>query len=217
MQNITILIVDDHKLLRDTWNALLSSYPVFTVVGETGSGEEAVQLAGELKPDIVIMDINLQPGINGLQATEQIRQCSPNSRVLGVSMHAQPAYARKMLKMGAMGYLTKNSPSEEMIKAIMEIYQVRRYICHEIRDILSEQQMGGGDDANIAINSLTKKEMEVIELVRKGHSSREIGGLLNISVKTAEVHRHNILKKLNLKNTASLINHINSYSVALDM
>ena len=132
-------------------------------------------------------------------------------------MHAQPAYARKMLKMGATGYLTKNSPSEEMIKAIMEIYQLRRYICHEIRDILSEQQMGGNEDANTGINSLTKKEMEVIELVRKGHSSREIGALLNISVKTAEVHRHNILKKLNLKNTASLINHINSYSVAVDL
>jgi DNA-binding NarL/FixJ family response regulator len=216
MEKITILIIDDHKLLRDTWNVLLSADPRFEVVGETGSGEEAVELAARLNPNIVLMDINLQPGMNGLEATQLIRQRSPDSKILGVSMHAQPSYARKMLQMGALGYVTKNSPCDEMFKAIIEVHEMRKYICHEIRDILSEQQMSG-DDQHTAISTLTKKEIEVIGFVRKGHSSREIADILHISVKTAEVHRHNILKKLNVKNTAALVNCINNSPMGMDM
>jgi two-component system invasion response regulator UvrY len=118
MEKITILIADDHTLVRETWSFILNSDPRFFVVAECGSGEEAVEMAKNLRPAIVIMDINL-PGINGIEATQQIRKFSPGSKILGVSLHTQPTYARKMMQKGAMGYVTKNSSREEMFKAIM--------------------------------------------------------------------------------------------------
>jgi DNA-binding NarL/FixJ family response regulator len=123
-------------------------------------------------------------------------------------MHTQPAYVRKMIRKGAMGYLTKNSSSEEMCNAIVEIQNNRKYICDEIKNILSDQMMSG-DESN-GFNDLSGREIEIIELIKKGSSSKEIATSLGISVKTVEVHRYNILKKLKLKNTAAMINHINS-------
>jgi two-component system invasion response regulator UvrY len=178
------------------------------VVAECGSGEDAVEMAKQLRPNIVIMDINL-PGINGIEATQQIRKFSPASRILGVSLHTQPTYARKMIQKGAMGYVTKNSSREEMFKAIMEIQAGNRYICDEIKNILSEQVING-DDQQGGLNALSQREIEIIHFIKKGNSSKEIAESLDISVKTVEVHRYNILKKLNLKNSAALVNYINN-------
>ena len=208
MDKITILIADDHTLVRETWSFILNTDPRFTVVAESGSGEEAVELAKKLRPNIVIMDINL-PGINGIEATQQIRKFSPGSRILGVSLHTQPTYARKMMQKGAMGYVTKNSSREEMFKAILEIQGGIKYICDEIKNILSEQVISG-EDPQTGLNSLSQREIEIISYIKKGNSSKEIADALNISVKTVEVHRYNILKKLNLKNAAALVNFINN-------
>src|SRR5438067_2252311 len=119
-EKISILIADDHTLVRETWSFILNTDPRFTVIAESGSGEEAVELAKNLRPNIVIMDINL-PGMNGIEATQLIRKYSPGTKVLGVSLHTQPTYARKMIQKGAMGYVTKNSSREEMFKAITEV------------------------------------------------------------------------------------------------
>lgn len=208
MDKITILIADDHTLVRETWSFILNTDQRFTVVAESGSGEEAVELAKQLRPNIVIMDINL-PGINGIEATQQIRKFSPGSRILGVSLHTQPTYARKMMQKGAMGYVTKNSSREEMFKAILEIHAGKKYICDEIKNILSEQVISG-DEPQSGLNSLSQREIEIISYIKKGNSSKEIADLLSISVKTVEVHRYNILKKLNLKNAAALVNFINN-------
>ena len=208
MDKISILIADDHTLVRETWSFILNTDPRFTVVAESGSGEEAVELAKKLRPNIVIMDINL-PGMNGIEATQQIRKFSPGSRILGVSLHTQPTYARKMMQKGAMGYVTKNSSREEMFKAILEIQSGKKYICDEIKNILSEQVISG-DDPQTGLNSLSQREIEIISFIKKGYSSKEIADALNISVKTVEVHRYNILKKLNLKNAAALVNFINN-------
>jgi two-component system invasion response regulator UvrY len=208
MDKISILIADDHTLVRETWSFILNTDPRFTVVAESGSGEEAVELAKKLRPNIVIMDINL-PGMNGIEATQQIRKYSPGSRILGVSLHTQPTYARKMMQKGAMGYVTKNSSREEMFKAILEIQAGKKYICDEIKNILSEQVISG-DDPQTGLNSLSQREIEIISYIKKGFSSKEIADALNISVKTVEVHRYNILKKLNLKNAAALVNFINN-------
>lgn len=208
MEKITILIADDHTLVRETWSFILNTDPRFQVIAESGSGEEAVELAKELKPEIVIMDINL-PGINGIEATQLIRKFSPGSKILGVSLHTQPTYARKMMQKGAMGYVTKNSSREEMFKAIIEIHSGRKYICNEIKNILSDQMLHGEEQDN-SINSLSQREIEVINLIKKGDSSKDIAEALTISVKTVEVHRYNILKKLNLKNAAALVNFINN-------
>lgn len=213
MEKITILIADDHTLVRETWSFILNNDPRFQVVAECGSGEEAVELARNLRPNIVIMDINL-PGINGIEATHQIRKFSPASKILGVSLHTQPTYARKMMQKGASGYVTKNSSREEMYKAIIEIHNGKKYICEEIKNILSEQVISG-EEPQSGLNSLSQREIEIITLIKNGHSSKEIAESLNISVKTVEVHRYNILKKLNLKNAASLVNFINNSQLDL--
>ncbi len=208
---ITILIVDDHKLIRDTWSFILNSDPRFQVIAETDSGKQAIELAEHNRPQIVLMDINMSP-MNGFEATKEIRKVSPDSKIIGVSMHSQPAYAKKMLQIGAVGYITKNSSKEEMIGAISEVAQGNKYICHEVKTILSEQILEDSEKPDI--NLLSQREVEIIDLIKQGQSSKEIALQLNITLKTVEVHRHNILKKLNLKNTAALVNFINNAGIA---
>lgn len=208
MKKITILIADDHTLVRETWSFILNSDPRFRVVAECRSGEEAVELAKKFTPDFVIMDISLT-GMNGLEATEQIRKLSPASKILGVSIHNQPAYAKKMMQKGAMGYVTKNSSKDEMFRAIEEINEGRRYICNEIKNIISENALIA-EDEQAGISNLSHREIEIIALIKKGLSSKQVAESLHISTKTVEVHRYNVLKKLKLKNTAALVNFINS-------
>lgn len=208
MNKIRILIADDHKLIRETWTYILDSDPRFQVIAECGDAEEAVELAKIKHPDIVLMDINMTP-FSGLEATQKIRKISPASRIIGVSMHSQPAYAKKMLQMGARGYVTKNSSKEEMIQAILEVNQGNKYICDEIKNIISDQLLDE-KESSPNINTLTEREMQIINLIKEGLSSKEIASNLSISLKTVEVHRHNILKKLKLKNSASLVNFINT-------
>jgi len=208
MSKISILIADDHKLIRETWSYILNSDARFQVVGECGDAQEAVELARTKRPHVVLMDINMTP-FSGLEATQRIRKISPGSKVIGVSMHSQPAYAKKMLQMGARGYVTKNSSKEEMIKAILEVNHGNKYICDEIKNIISEQLLDEKEDSP-NINALTEREMQIINFIKEGLSSKEIATSLNISLKTVEVHRHNILKKLKLKNSASLVNFINT-------
>lgn len=214
MEKITILIVDDHTLVRETWSFILNTYACFNVVAESGSCEDAVERAKQLRPNVVIMDINL-PGMNGIEATQLIRKYSPASKVLGVSLHTQPTYARKMIRKGAMGYVTKNSSREEMFKAILEIQSGKKYICDEIKNILSEQVISG-EGQSTGLNSLSRREIEIIAFIKRGHSSKEIADRLGISVKTVEVHRYNILKKLNLKNAAAVVNFVNNSQLDFD-
>src|SRR5918997_4740027 len=208
MEKISVLIADDHKLIRDTWSYILNNDSRFQVIAECGDSEQAVEAAKVKRPHIVLMDINMLP-ISGFEATEKIRKVSPASRIIGISMHSQPAYAKKMLQIGARGYVTKNSSKEEMIKAIMEVYKGNKFICDEIKNIISDQLLTEQTDSP-NINSLTEREIQIINYIKEGSSSKEIATSLNISLKTVEVHRHNILKKLKLKNSASLVNFINS-------
>ncbi len=214
MDKINVLIADDHKLIRETWSYILNSDERFQVIAECGDSEQAVEMAKQKRPHIVLMDINMTP-ISGFEATEKIRKVAPASRVIGVSMHSQPAYAKKMLQIGARGYVTKNSSKEEMIKAILEVHSGNKYICDEIKNNISEMVLEENKDVP-NVNALTDREIQIINLIKEGLSSKEIASNLNISLKTVEVHRHNVLKKLKLKNSASLVNFINntaSYTV----
>ena len=208
MGKINVLIADDHKLIRETWSFLLGKNENFEVVAECGDGERAIELARDKRPDIVLLDINMAP-MSGFDVLKMIRKFSPGSKIIGVSMHSQPAYAKKMLRLGAKGYVTKNSPRQEMLEAIAEVSNNQIYICQEVKNILSEQMLNG-DQMNPDINNLSDREMQIVRALKEGLSSKEIASSLNISLKTVEVHRHNILKKLKLKNTVSLINFINS-------
>jgi DNA-binding NarL/FixJ family response regulator len=209
---ISILIADDHKLIRETWTYILNRDSRFKVVGSCSNSEEAVKMSEELQPQIVLMDINMAP-FSGIEATRRIREASPNSRIIGVTMHTQPTYAKKMLQLGASGYVTKNSSKEEMFNAILEVSKGNKFICEEIKELLSEAQED--TTAISAINTLTEREMDVINLIKQGSSSKDISLKLDISIKTVEVHRHNILKKLKLKNAASLIHFMNSSTVLI--
>lgn len=208
MGKITVLIVDDHTLIRETWSFLLGRNENFEVIAEVGDGQKAIDIARDKRPNIVLLDINMTP-LNGFDVLKMVRKQSPGSKVIAVSMHSQPAYAKKMLRMGAKGYVTKNSPRQEMLDAIIEVNNGNTYICQEVKNILSDQMLNEEDNA-AGLNQLSEREIEVINQIRDGLSSKEIADRLAISIKTVEVHRHNILKKLKVKNTASLINYINS-------
>jgi two-component system invasion response regulator UvrY len=208
MKKVSIMIVDDHTLIRETWSFLLGKNENFDVVAECGDGERAIELARDKRPDVVLLDINMAP-MSGFDVLKMIRKYSPGSKIIGVSMHSQPAYAKKMLRLGAKGYVTKNSPRQEMLEAISEVSNNRVYICQEVKNILSDQLLNS-DQVNPDINNLSDREMQIVRALKEGLSSKEIASELSISLKTVEVHRHNILKKLKLKNTVSLINFINS-------
>lgn len=213
MKKVSIMIVDDHTLIRETWSFLLGKNENFDVVAECGDGERAIELARDKRPDVVLLDINMAP-MSGFDVLKMIRKYSPGSKIIGVSMHSQPAYAKKMLRLGAKGYVTKNSPRQEMLEAIAEVSKNQVYVCQEVKNILSEQMLNG-DAPNPDINNLSDREMQIVRALKEGLSSKEIASELNISLKTVEVHRHNILKKLKLKNTVSLINFINSQAFDL--
>lgn len=207
-KKISILIVDDHNLIREVWSYILNKYKGFEVVGDCGTAEEAIEKAGILRPDIVLLDIML-PGMIGIDAIQEIIDISPNSKILGVSMHTHPRYARLMIKKGASGYLTKSSSRQEMIDAILALSQGKRYLCAEIRASLLEQlDQKENEDA---LKRLSPRQFEIVSYLKKGYSSKDIAEAIKIDVHTVQVHRHNILKKLKLKNTAALVNFVNTY------
>lgn len=204
---ISILLVDDHRLLRESWATLLNNDKRFSVIGDTGNGAEAVEMAKRLKPAVILADINMSP-MDGFEVTKQICKVEEASRIIGISINNDFGYIRKLLALGASGYLSKNSPWEEMIRAILEVSQGHQYICEEIKNAISLRQLGSPSQPSL-INRLTKREIEIVQHVKKGLSSREIALELCLGLKTVELHRYDILKKLNLKNTASLINFFN--------
>ena len=205
MKKIQILIVDDHQLIRESWAIMLNSDLRFNVVDLASDGEQAISKAKSTQPDIVLMDINMN-GMDGVEATKAIKDVSPLSKVIGVSLFATPVYARKMIGAGAMGYVTKNSGKEELIMAILEVQNGNTYICEEIKNIFINQELKCDDTLNSEVKPLSKREIEIVQFVKNGFSSREIASQLGITSKTVEVHRYNILKKLSLSNTAALVN-----------
>lgn len=208
MKKITIVVVDDHKLIREMWAQTFLHNDKVEVVGDCGEFDGAIEMIKLMRPDIVLLDINLQQA-SGMDAVPLIRKFSPGTHIIAVSMHSQLVYAKKMLQLGAKGYVTKNSSHLEIFKAIEEVMKGHIYVCTEIKDILSAQVMSA-DAAEPDLNSLSLREIDIIKLIKSGLSSKEIAGRLMLSIRTVEVHRHNILKKLKLNNTAALINYINN-------
>lgn len=208
MKKISVAIVEDHQLVREMWAQLFAERKDIEVVGKSGGFDEAIEMIKLKRPDVVLLDINL-PGASGMDAVPLIRKFVPGSRVIAVSMHSQPAYAKKMLQMGAKGYVTKNSSHTEIFNAIDAVMAGKTYICMEIKNIISEMALQD-ETTGPSIKDLSLREIEIIKLIREGLSSKEIADRLSISARTAEVHRHNILKKLGLKNTASLVSYINT-------
>lgn len=181
----------------------------FFVCAEAADGNQAIELAKLKRPDVILMDISMTP-MDGFEATRQIRKYCPGSKVLGISMYAFPAYAKKIIAAGAKGYLTKNSPVEEMLTAIYQVSKGEFFMCSQIREQLeaSEKQSEEGNTY-----SLTKRELEIIGLIKGGLSSKEIASHLNLSLNTIDIHRHHIFRKLKIKNLVALMNFTYSHGL----
>lgn len=214
MKKISIGVVDDHKLIRQMWALMFADRPDMEITGEGGTFDDAIEMIKLKKPDILLLDINLHEK-NGMDALPLIRKFSPGTRIIAVSMHSQPTYAKKMLQLGARGYVTKNSAKEEIFKAIETVLKGDVYICSEIKENLA-MNFVSDEPAVPNTNELSMREIEIIKLIKAGLTSKEISVQLFISTRTVEVHRHNILKKLNLKNTPSLINYINNTDLSFN-
>lgn len=194
---IKIIIVDDHQLIREAWTAILANVPHVEVVGAAESTAEAVEMTLKHRPEIVLMDINLKES-NGFDATEQITNTLPKTRIIGLSLHDDVALVKKFLAKGASGYLSKNTSKEELLTAIDAVMKDELYLGMEIREKLN------ASSGQLPQSDLTGKEIEIVQLIGRGLTSREIADQLFVSVRTIETHRYNILKKLNIPNAAQL-------------
>jgi len=203
----TIIIVDDHVLIAETWATLIGLDPRFSVVKVYDNTQTMLDEIADVKPDIVILDINVFP-ISGFDAVEPILKYSPTSKIIAVSMHNQLSFAKRMIAKGAKGYVTKNSPKDEMYLAIEEVMQGRTYICKEISSKFADAFM---TDDTSRLQTLTQREMEIIKLLKNGMTTEEIAGKVFLSPRTVDTHRGKILKKLGLKNSISLIKLINEH------
>jgi DNA-binding NarL/FixJ family response regulator len=208
MNKIRILLVEDHKLIRETWTSMLNSDERFEVIGAYGDTKEAISFALLEHPDIVLMDININP-LNGFQATTRLTEIVPKSKVIALSFHSEMVFVQKMFASGAKGYMTKNSGCEELTDAIIRVHAGNQYVCAEVRDkgfeVVPLSQVKGP-----ATYLLTNKEIQVSHYLQDGLPTKEIAGKLNISARTVSVHRYNIFKKLDVNNSVSLINLLNS-------
>lgn len=214
MKKISIVAVDDHIFIREMWSLLFSDSSNMEIVGDSGRFDEAIELVRSKKPDILLLDINLKER-SGMEAVPLVRKISPGTRIIAVSMHHEPAYAKKMMQLGARAYITKNSSYKEVFAAIDAVTAGATYICNEIKDMITAQVMNTGHAA-AGITVLSLREIEIVKLIKQGLSSKEIGAKMHIATRTVEVHRHNILKKLKLKNSSSLISFIYTAGLMVD-
>ena len=201
---VRIVLADDHCLVREGLRMILQSDPEFQVVGEAESGRTAVELAAELKPDLVIMDISMKD-LNGIEATRQIRAGCPETRVIGLSMHTDDRNVLRMLEAGAAGYLLKSAAGEELVRAVRAVASGHDYLSPDIAGVLVEgyvHRLFPSDSPAYA--SLSSREREVLQLLAEDLTSKKIASRLEISTATVKTHQRNVMKKLNIHSIAEL-------------
>jgi two-component system, NarL family, response regulator NreC len=203
---VRILLADDHTVMRAGLRLLLERHEAFEVIGEAADGREAVQIAAEQKPAVVVMDVAM-PHLNGVEAARQILSRAPDTAIVMLSMHSDESYVLRSLKAGARAYLLKDSAEADLIAAIQAIIEGRSFFSPGVRALLKEDyiyrlQKFGSDDT---YELLTAREREVLQLVAEGRSNKEVASLLGLSLYTVETHRTHILQKLNLHSVPELI------------
>jgi two-component system response regulator NreC len=203
---VRILLADDHTVMRAGLRLLLERHENFEVVGEAADGREAVEIASQQKPDVVVMDVAM-PHLNGVEAARQILSRNPDIAIVMLSMHSDESYVLRSLKAGARAYLLKDSAEADLIAAIQAITEGRSFFSPGVRALLKEDyiyrlQKFGADDT---YELLTAREREVLQLVAEGRSNKEVASLLGLSLYTVETHRTHILQKLNLHSVPELI------------
>jgi DNA-binding NarL/FixJ family response regulator len=205
MDQIRILLVDDHTILREGLHARLELEPDMQVVGEAEDGRAAVEQARLLQPDVVVMDISM-PLLNGIEATRQIKCLPYKIEVLMLSMHEDESYIRQALTAGALGYILKDAAAQELIEAIRAINQGDAVLSSAITRLVIEDYLRFGEiRPSDDDECLTPREREVLQLIAEGYTNKQIAEILNISIKTVQVHRTNMMKKLDLHDRGELI------------
>lgn len=208
MNKITILIADDHALIRTGIATLLQSNPEFVVVGEATDGSEAVEMVGRIHPDVALIDLAM-PKMNGIEATRQIRERYPETKVLVLTMHENDEYIYQILKSGAGGYVLKDSSREELCNAIRAVAKGEKFFSSRVSEIMVEsfvkRRESLPDEHSSAEIPLTKREKEILSLVAEGLTNQQIADKLFISPRTVDTHRTNIMQKLDLHDVASLV------------
>ncbi len=206
MSKAKVLLVDDHTVVRQGLKALLALEPDVEVIGEAENGREAIKCLEELNPDVVLMDISM-PGLNGIEATRQIRQQYPHIKVVVLSMHANEEYVFQVLQAGASGYVLKQSDSMEVLTAIQAALSGGSFMSPPISRAVIDNYVRRAEarGKGNALKLLTPREREVLQLLAEGLPNRDIAKQLNISVKTVETHRSNMMSKLNVKSKTELI------------
>ena len=203
---IRVLLADDHTVVRDGLRALLEQESDMTVVAEAADGREALRMAEEQSPDVVVMDLAM-PGMNGMEATRRILAVRPRTVVVVLSMHQDESYVLGALKAGAKGYLLKDSMRREVVDAIRAASQRRSYLTRKVARLLQEEYVTQLRHRSLedSYDLLTDREREILQLIAEGRTNKEVANLLNISLTTAETHRTHILQKLNLHSVPDLI------------
>lgn len=203
---IRIALADDHEIVRSGLKMLIESAPDMKVVGEAADGEQAYELVAREKPDILLMDISMPPGQSGLVACGRITQDHPNTRIIVVTMFAEPEYLYFTLQGGAAGYLLKNSSSEELVSAIRMVQGGGTYIHPKMVESLTRQLFSSsGEGEDVSYKQLTTRELEILQLLARGHTNKEISEKIYLSIKTVEAHRSKIYAKLGFKTRADLV------------
>lgn len=197
---IRIVLVDDHQMLRDGLRMIVNLNEEFEVVGEASDGRKAIELASALRPDVVVMDV-VMPGMNGIEATQQILTESPETKIVALSVYTDKRYVARMLEAGATGYVLKVAAHGLLLEAIRVVMQGGVFLSPEIAHLASERQ--GSSDS--VFRTLGSREREVLQLIAEGKTSLEIAALLHIAPKTVDTHRQNIMRKLGIHRLADLV------------
>ena len=204
MKRITVLLAEDHMIVREGLRKLLATEPDLEVVGEAQTGREAVALAKKLRPAVVVMDIAM-PLLNGLEATRQIHKKLPETKVLMLSAHSDDAYVDQAMAVVAVGFLLKQTSAHDLSKAIREVQAGKTFFSPTIARRLHEQKLpANGKALRKQVARLSSRELEVLQLIAEGEPNKQVADELSISIKTVEKHRQNLMQKLNLHDVAGL-------------
>ncbi|MBI4289851.1 MAG: response regulator transcription factor [Betaproteobacteria bacterium] len=201
--SIRVLLVDDHTILRMALRVLLARESDIKVVADVDRGSEALRLAKELAPDVVVMDIGM-PGMDGIEATRQLTAETPGTKVLALSTHLERHFILQMLEAGASGYVVKSADGEELLRAIRAVAQNRTFLCAEVASIMVDSMRHKAPDQEFNGERLGRREREVLALIAEGKTSHEIAAKLHIAAGTVIAHRRNISRKLGLHSVAEL-------------
>jgi DNA-binding NarL/FixJ family response regulator len=204
MNDVRILLADDHAMLRDGVRMVLEAHPGFEVVGTADNGAEAVALAHSLQPDIAVLDVAM-PELNGLDATREIRACCPETEIVILSMHEGEDYLREALRAGAAGYVLKRAAAKELVGAIQAVQRGESYLDPALTRTLISDYVRKVDRTDLPADALTERELEVLKLVAEGLTNRQIAAKLDISIKTVQSHRANLMDKLDLHDRTELV------------